>query len=235
MSSFFSFVVNHPFLFILLALVIYVLVTYNLQKRKIDEIKKTFKPIGNYLEEKFILIEKLNNALFQKYQSEDKVLNELHIIKSNIELFKSENIDDKIKAANGINNFVLNSGLLRNNEYEELKILANIELFMPQPTEESQTMEARRLKYNQLVTDFNHDNLNPPNSYVAKLFGIDKHYTTIENNVGKTPKEPEKSYIKIEKREISNTDTEETKVCPNCHTEFSKSKFCPTCGNMVIK
>lgn len=235
MSSFFSFVVNHPFLFILLALFIYVLVTYNLQKRKILEIEKSFKPIGDYLEEKFTLIEKLNNALMQKYQAEDEVLNELQIIKSNIDLFKSENFDDKVKAANGINNFVLNSGLLRNSEHEELKILANIELFMPQPTEEAKTMEARRLKYNELVTDFNHDNLNPPNSYIAKLFGIDKHYTTIENNVGKTPKEAEKSYVKIEKKEITDQDSEEIRVCPNCHTEFSKSKFCPTCGNMVIK
>lgn len=235
MSSFFDFVVKYPFLFILLALIIYVVITYNIQKKKLSEIEKSFKPIGNYLEEKFILIEKLNNALLQKYVGNDEILNELQIIKDNIALFKSENFDDKVKAANGINNFVLNSGLLKNNEYPELQILANIELFVPLLNEEANTIESRRKRYNELITDFNHDNLNPPNSYIAKLFGFDKHYTTIENNVGKSFKEADKNYIKIDKKETINLNDDEVKICPNCHTEFSKSKFCPTCGNVVIK
>lgn len=235
MNSFFDFVVKHPFLFILLILVIYIIITYNIQKKKLKEIERSFKPIKDYLEEKFAFIENLNNTLLQKYRGNDEVINELDIINDNIKLFKSENFDDKVKAANGINNFVLNSALLRNNEDEELQVLANIELFVPVLNNEVNSIEIRRKKYNELITDFNHDNLNPPNSYVAKLFGFDKHYSTIENNVGKTPKKAEKSFIKIEKRETVNLNDDEVKVCPNCHTEFTKSKFCPTCGNVVIK
>ena len=93
---------------------------------------------------------------------------------------------------------------------------------------------------NELITDYNHDVINPPNSFIVKLFNLKEHYSLLENNVGKNAKVASSTAIKtnfnninFENNNENNGSAETKKICPNCKTEFHNSKVCPTCGSIV--
>lgn len=249
----FSFITSNPLIFIVIVLVIYTIIAVTSLKNRVKEIEKSFKPIRSYLLSKFDSITTLLNQLITKYSEEEKVTNELNRVLNDINTLKSGNINSLVKLSNSINSFVLNTALLRTKDYPELNILYNIELFKGE-TEEELDIEKRRKNYNELIKDFNHDIINPPNNIISSLFNIGDNYIMIENNEGKTPKTAPVNYIKndqvVKQAPKSNQNiseekvekapnalgTEEVrlkKVCPECNTEFYNVKFCPTCGRMV--
>lgn len=240
MRTIFSFIVNYPFIFLIIFFVIYTFITYGLLKNKIKEIEKTYKPIDEFILKKLDQIINLINQLLLKYQDDDQVTSELTRILQSTQAAKTATTDIRIQTVNEINDFVLNTALLRTEEYPELQVLRSLEFFGVPQTQEENEMLARRQKFNELVVDYNHDILNPPNSIIVKLFGLRAHFPVLENNEGKTPRVATTNTVKLEQPLVEEEKTAEgtnettKKVCPNCHTEFtSSSKFCPTCGNIV--
>lgn len=243
MHAILTFIVENPFIFLIIVLIIYTLVTYTLLKNKVAEIEKAFKPIGDYLNTRFDEISTLINQLLNKYKEEEKVTTELIRILDGINKSKSGNINDMIRTSNDINNFVLNTGLLKTGDYPELNILYNIELFANQNTEAAQDIIKRKNKFNELITDYNHDILNPPNSIIVGLFNMKKHFFVIETNTGKTPGASVINYFNIEtldeeKKEEGTKapeitkDSPSKKICPVCKEEVIE-EYCPKCGTKM--
>lgn len=242
LRTFFTFIVNYPFVCLLIFFIIYTFITYSLLKNKIKEIEKMYKPIDDFILSKLDQIINLVSQLLERYKDEDKVTSELTRILTSAEAAKTGDLDVRIQKVNEINDFVLNTALLRTEDYPELQVLRNIEIFTSPTTQSENEIEARRKKFNELVIDYNHDILNPPNSIIIKLFGLRTHFPVLENNEGKTPRVATTNVVKLEQPLSEENGKEEKeknaevakKVCPNCHTEFtSSSKFCPTCGNIV--
>lgn len=246
MHAILTFIVENPFLFLIIALIIYTLITYSILKNKISNIEKAFKPINDYLNNRFDEISTLINQLLNTYKEEEKVTNELIRILDGINKAKTGSVNDIIKTSNDINSFILNTGLLKTSDYPELNILYHIELFPNLNTEEAQDIIKRKNKFNELITDYNHDILNPPNSIIVSLFNMKKHFLVIESNVGKNPGSSVINYINIETLTNESSPVKDSgtkapeitkapltkKVCPSCKNETNEG-FCPKCGTKI--
>lgn len=237
MRMFFDFVMNFPLIFLFIVLGIYTYITYRVLKKKIEKIEKLFSPIKDYIVPNLKAIKKVFEQTQINYEGIEEVTNELSRILSELNDVDNAKIDDLIKLSNMINDFVLNSAIFSLKEHPELSNLKGIELF--KNTQELKELNERRLVFNELITDYNHDVINPPNSFIVKLFNLKEHYNLLENNVGKTAKVASKMAIKTNFDSINYESNEENKkeetkkVCPNCKTEFHNSKVCPTCGSIV--
>lgn len=237
MSMFFDFVMNYPIIFLIIALGIYTYVAYRILKKKIEKIEKLFNPIRDYIVANLKVIKNVFEQTLANYQGIEEVTNELSRVLTDLNDIDNASTDSLIKLSNMINDFVLNSAIFTLKEHPELASLKEIELF--KNTGELKELNERRLVFNELITDYNHDILNPPNSFIVKLFNLKEHYNLLEVNAGKTAKVASSTAIKTtfdninyENSEGSGSD-ENKKICPNCKTEFHNSKVCPTCGSIV--
>lgn len=241
MRTLFTFIVENPFIFILIFLVIYSLITYFILKNKIKEIEKIYRPINDYLIKRFTEIIPLLSKILDNYKEDELVTNEISRLLDVISKSKDGNMSVIISTSNYINNFVLNTALLRTTDYPELNVLTNIELFKDLINTKDEDIELRRKRFNELVIDYNHDILNPPNSIIVKLFGLSTNYPIIEINTGKKAQVAVNNSSKViaptkkenEENELNEKKEDIKKICPNCHTEFKNSNLCPTCGSMV--
>lgn len=238
MRMFFDFVMNYPIIFLIIALGIYTYIAYRILKKKIEKIEKLFNPIRDYIVANLRVIKNVFKQTLVNYQGIEEVTNELTRVINDLNDIDNASTDNLIKMSNMINDFVLNSAIFTLKDHPELASLKGIELF--RNIEELKELNERRLVFNELITDYNHDVINPPNSFIVKLFNLKEHYNLIEVNVGKTPKEASATAIKMnfdninyENNEENNND-ETKKICPNCKTEFHNSKVCPTCGSIVV-
>lgn len=237
MRIFFDFVMNYPAIFLLIALGIYTYIAYRLLKKKIEKIEKLFNPIRDYIIANLKVIKDVFSKTITNYQGIEEVTNELTRVLNELNNLDETSTDTLIKLSNMINDFVLNSAIFTLKEHPELASLKGIELF--KNTEELEELNERRLVFNELITDYNHDILNPPNSIIVKLFNLKNHYNLIEVNDGKIVKKASETAMKTTFDNINfensedNTSDETKKICPNCKTEFHNSKVCPTCGSIV--
>lgn len=237
MQLFFDFVMNYPVIFLIIALGIYTYIAYRILKKKIEKIEKLFNPIRDYIVANLRVVKNVFEQTLINYQGIEEVTNELTRVINDLNDIDNASTDNLIKMSNMINDFVLNSAIFTLKDHPELASLKGIELF--RNVEELKELNERRLVFNELITDYNHDILNPPNSLIVKLFKLKEHYNLIEVNEGKTAKVASSTAIKTnfdninyENNEEKNND-ETKKICPNCKTEFHNSKVCPTCGSIV--
>lgn len=237
MRMFFDFVMNYPIIFLIIALGIYTYIAYRILKKKIEKIEKLFNPIKDYIIANLKVIKNVFEQTLANYQGIEEVTNELSRVLAELNDIDNASTDNLIKLSNMINDFVLNSAIFNLKEHHELVSLKEIELF--KNIEELKDLNERRLVFNELITDYNHDILNPPNSFIVKLFNLKEHYSLIEVNFGKTAKVASSTAIKTTFDNINyensenNSSDEIKKICPNCKTEFHNSKVCPTCGSIV--
>lgn len=236
MHLFFDFVMKFPIIFLFIALGIYTYITYRILKKKVEKIEKLFNPIKDYIIANLKLIKNVFEQTLVNYQGIEEVTNELTRVLNELNDLDNAKTDTLIRLANMINDFVLNSAIFTLKKHPELTSLKGIELF--RNTQELKELNERRLAFNELITDYNHDVINPPNSFIVKLFNLKEHYNLLENNVGKTAKVASSTAIKtnfdnINYENSENNNDEIKKICPNCKTEFHNSKVCPTCGSIV--
>lgn len=236
MHLFFDFVMKFPIIFLFIALGIYTYVTYRLLKKKIEKIEKLFNPLKDYIIANLKVVKNVFLQTLANYQGIEEVTNELIRVLNELDDIDNISTDNSIRLSNMINDFVLNSAIFSMKEHPELASLKGIELF--KNTQELKELNERRLAFNELITDYNHDVINPPNSFIVKLFNLKEHYNLLENNVGKTAKVASSTAIKTNFDNINyenneNNNDETKKICPNCKTEFHNSKVCPTCGSIV--
>lgn len=237
MRMFFDFVMNYPILFLLLVLGIYTYIAYRILKKKIEKIEKLFNPIKDYIVANLKTIKNIFIQTLANYEGIEEVTMEISRVLEELNKIDEANTDELIRLSNMINDFVLNSAIFTLKKYPELVSLKGIELF--KNTQELKELNERRLVFNDLITDYNHDIINPPNSFIVKLFKLKEHYNLIEVNAGKTPKVASSTAIKANFDNINYENNEEStndetkKICPNCKTEFRNSKVCPTCGSIV--
>lgn len=236
MHLFFDFVMKFPIIFLFIALGIYTYITYRLLKKKIEKIEKLFNPLKDYIIANLKVVKNVFLQTLANYQGIEEVTNELTRVLNELDDIDNITTDNSIRLSNMINDFVLNSAIFSMKEHPELASLKGIELF--KNTQELKELNERRLAFNELITDYNHDVINPPNSFIVKLFNLKEHYNLLENNVGKTAKVASSTAIKtnfdnINYENSENNNDETKKICPNCKTEFHNSKVCPTCGSIV--
>lgn len=238
MRLFFDFVMKFPIFFLIIALGIYTYITYRILQKKVEKIEKLFNPIKDYIIANLKVIKNVFEQTLTNYQGIEEVTNELTRVLNELNDIDNAKTDSLISLSNMINDFVLNSAIFTLKKHPELSSLKGIELF--RNTQELKELNERRLVFNELITDYNHDVINPPNSFIVKLFNLKEHYSLLENNVGKNAKVASSTAIKtnfnninFENNDENNGSAETKKICPNCKTEFHNSKVCPTCGSIV--
>lgn len=214
-----KFIINNPLIVLLAIIIIYMAVMVSILKKKDIEIKKAYKPIESYLDKQFIEITNILNKVMTDYSGDEKVINEITRLLTSLNSSVDGSFKDKIKTSNVINHFVLNTSLLRTNNYPELNVLYGIELFNPANTPE-EVLKAR-INFNKIIGPYNNSIVIAPTSYIAKILGMQEHYDGIEVNEGKTAWVATGNYVKITPEDAKKAEEQQMAAIKNDPTPVS--------------